>query len=267
MAKNISTAFRNYLALGGGWADALSNGRIKVYTGSQPADADSAPTGTLLATFTAASGSFTAETTATATILYAGASGSVNSVTVGAVPLIHAVVTFATDINTTAGLVCTAINAAKATHGFTATVSSATVTIHAPKNSGAYLNGLTVASSCTTITAAINGSSSTTLGGTGATAGVTAVNGLTFGVPSAGVVSKDATAWSGVAGNTGTAGWMRFEGEGADDQSAGTTYIRFDCSIGTSGADINITNATMTSGAVQTFSPFTITISAVQTGV
>jgi hypothetical protein len=266
MSKNISTAFRNYLALGGGWSDALSNGRIKVYTESQPADADTAPSGTLLATFTNASAAYTAEVRAASTVLLAGSSGSLNTLTVAGIPLILSAVNFITDINTTAAAVATAINACQPVHGFTATASTATVTIKAPKNTGAYLNALTVAAGLTTLTATINGGSSTTLGGTGATAGVTAVNGLNFGVPAAGVLAKTSDTWSAVAVATGRAGWMRFEGEGRDDQSSGTTFIRFDCSIGTSGADINITNATMTAAAVQTFSPFSITVSQVQTG-
>ena len=60
MSKRISTAFTNFLADGGSWAAALTGGRIRVYSGSQPATADDAPTGTLLAIFTKDGGSYTA---------------------------------------------------------------------------------------------------------------------------------------------------------------------------------------------------------------
>ena len=264
--KKISTAFRNFLAQGGGWVDALGNGRIRIYTGAQPATPDAAPTGTLLATIVANRGIYTPEVRATATVELAGVSGSVDALTVAGIPLIHATVPFNNDIIITAADLATAINTARPAHRFTATVTAATVTIKAPKNSGAYLNGLPVAFSGTTLTGTINGGASSTLGGTGATTGVTTANGLVFGGPSAGVINKTADVWSGIAVASGTAGWMRFEGEGNDDQSSGTEYIRLDCSIGTSGADINISNAQVAAGAEQTFSPFTITISEVQTG-
>ncbi len=264
MSKQISTAFRNFLAQGGGWGDALANGVIKVYTGTQPASPDTAPSGTLLCTYTLASGALTAEVPATATILLAGASGSVNTLTVGSRPLITSAVNFVTDINTTAAALATAINNVRHIHGYTASASTATVTITAPKNTGAYLNGATVAVGVTTLTATINGGSSTTLGGTGATAGVTAVNGLNFTLPAvAGVLSKESGVWSGVAVATGTAGWLRFS-ESADTGATGTAFIRFDASIGTSGADFNITNATISSGATQTLSPFSITTNIIE---
>ena len=267
MTQRISTAFQNLLGQGGGWADALNNGRIRLYTGTQPATADTAATGTLLCTITLNSGAYTAETQATATLTIGGASGSINTITVAGVPLITSAVSFDVSLTQTAADIAAAINQASYIHGFNATSSSAVVTIIAPKNSGAYLNGLTVAATETTLTVSINGGSSTTLGGTGATAGVTAVNGLIFGVPSAGAIASRGTdIWSGAAVASGTVGWMRFEGNGNDDQTTPNKFIRYDCSVGTSGADVTISNASVTAAATQTFSPFSLQIDPIQTG-
>ena len=43
---------------GGCWADVFMNGRLDIYSGAQPADADAAETGTLLMSITDASGAF-----------------------------------------------------------------------------------------------------------------------------------------------------------------------------------------------------------------
>ena len=267
MSKRISTAFTNFLADGGSWAAALTGGRIKVYSGSQPASADDAPTGTLLATFTKDAGSYTAGVQATATITLSGSAGSVSSVTVGGMKLMKNSISYTADLTTTAGLLAAEINLRKLAHGFTATSAGAVVTITARKNSGDNLNGMTVAVTAATLVATINGGSSTTIGGAGATAGVDAVNGLSFLAATGGLLKKTTDNWQALGLVDGIAGWMRFEGSGNDDQSSDATtqkFIRFDCSIGTSGADINVTNANVATGATQTFGKFEITVPSAQ---
>jgi len=61
MAERLSTGLRNEVlkSTGKSLADALANGIIRIYSGVQPTDADSAETGTLLATITLDSGAFT----------------------------------------------------------------------------------------------------------------------------------------------------------------------------------------------------------------
>lgn len=266
MAKRISTAMRNFLADRGSWADALSGGRIKVYSGVQPATADDAPTGTLLATFTTAGATFVPEVRATATLTISGSAGSVSSVTVGGMELLSAAVDFTTDLTTTAGLIAAGINARRLAHRFTAAAVGATVTLTAPLNSGSAMNGMTVAATATTLAVSVNGGSSTTLGGTGATAGVDSSGGLGFLDAAAGVLKKDAGAWQGIGLADGSAGWMRFEGTDTDTGAPDTSFqfLRFDCSIGTTGADINVTNTTVAVGAGQTFGKFELTIPAAQ---
>ena len=40
MALRFSTALRNAVGSGLSWNEALSNGKLEIYTGTQPADAD-----------------------------------------------------------------------------------------------------------------------------------------------------------------------------------------------------------------------------------
>lgn len=53
---NVSTAMRNQLLDGGSLKSALASGFIKIYSGTPPASADAAVTGTLLCTISIASG-------------------------------------------------------------------------------------------------------------------------------------------------------------------------------------------------------------------
>ncbi len=100
-----------------------------------------------------------------------------------------------------------------------------------------------------------------TVGSAAFTAGA-AANGLEFGAPSGGSVSKaDGEIWSGAATSAGTAGWFRFYDNslttGADSSSA-----RFDGAISTSGAQLNMSSTAIASGATTTIDSFTITLPA-----
>jgi len=83
-------------------------------------------------------------------------------------------------------------------------------------------------------------------------------NGLTFATATGGAVSKTGV-WSmnGVA--TGVAGWFRLKGNATDDGSASTTLPRMDGSVATSGADMNLSNLSITAGAPTTIDAFTWT--------
>jgi len=82
--------------------------------------------------------------------------------------------------------------------------------------------------------------------------------GLTWSEASAGAVSKlDTENAQGTATATGTAGWFRCYEKGDDPATASTTKARFDGAIATSGAELNMSSTTITSGAVQTISSFT----------
>jgi hypothetical protein len=81
----------------------------------------------------------------------------------------------------------------------------------------------------------------------------------------AGLITKDVTqTWSGTAVATGTAGWFRYKGSvvdaGALDSSA--VFLRLDGSVATSGAQMNMSSTSITSGALQTLSTFNFTVPA-----
>lgn len=68
----------------------------------------------------------------------------------------------------------------------------------------------------------------------------------------AGIIAKNSgEVWSGVNAATGTALWFRQVAAG-DDGTESTTQPRIQGSIATAGADMNISNTTLTSGATHT---------------
>lgn len=74
MSVRLSTKLRDNLAGTTGFAATFANGIIEIYSGAQPATADSAVTGTLLGTVTLNSGAFTPGV-ATNGLTFAAASG------------------------------------------------------------------------------------------------------------------------------------------------------------------------------------------------
>lgn len=251
----FSTGLRNLVANNVGWRHALANGRLRVFSGAQPSTADDAQSGTLLAEFTVDATAFTAETRATVTVqVTGGGGGTINTVKVGGFPLIGAAVAWDTDVNTTAAALAAAINAYGNTPGFVATVLGDTVTIHAPLGMGAAANGLVLATTKTTVT---------TTDGAALASGVTAGYGLNFDAPVAGVLSKVAgEVWQADPGASGTAGWFRYVASGADDGLASTTFARYDGSIATAGADINLASTAIAVGTPQTINQYEFEIPA-----
>lgn len=253
MTLKYSTGARNFMAGYGSFKDAFQNGKIEIYSGSQPASADAAVTGTLLCTITAASASRTAEVLSSGTVTLSGASGSINTLTVNGIEIMGAAVSFTTDLTTTAAAVAAQINAYKGSVRYKATSSAAVVTITAMPGTGTAPNGFVVTATTTTL-----GASTANMSG-----GVAAANGLQFGAPAANVVSKLASqTWTGVNGATGTAGYYRMYGSVADAgglDSAGTT-IREDGAISTSGAELNMTSTSLASSATTTIATWDRTL-------
>lgn len=253
MTLRLSTALRDYINASGSAKRALHQGEIKIYTGAQPASADAAPTGTLLCTITASSASRTAEVLATGTVTLSGSAGSVTALTVNSVSIIDNAVPFNTSLTQTAADLALEINNSESVPNYSATSAGAVVTIIAPRGLGASANALVVDATCTTMT-----SVDVAMAG-----GVTAANGLKFGVSTAGVLVKLATqAWSGIAAATGTAGWFRFTGSVADSGviDSAATELRLDGAVSTSGAQLNMSSTSITSAATQTISSFPLTL-------
>jgi hypothetical protein len=78
MTIRLSTQLRTNLAGSTGFAATFANGVIEIYTGSQPASADAAVTGTLLGTVTLASGAFTPGVATNGLTFAAAAAGAVS---------------------------------------------------------------------------------------------------------------------------------------------------------------------------------------------
>jgi hypothetical protein len=251
MTVRLSTGVRNALAGGIGFASLFNRGSLRIYSGTQPLTADSAVTGTLLGTVTTASGALTQEVPSTGTVTITGGSGSLTAVTVGTFNIIpDGSVAFNTSTTLTAVDLAAAINR----NGYyTATSTGSEVTITARPGTGTTHNGYTVATAGT-------------LSATGSTManGVASVNGLVFLTPSAGVVSKSGV-WSMNGSTAGTAGWFRLIGSSADAGaavSAAPWLPRVDGSVGTSGADMNLSNIVIAVSAPTTIDSFTLTIPA-----
>ncbi len=89
------------------------------------------------------------------------------------------------------------------------------------------------------------------------------LNGLTFGTAADGAVAKSGT-WSFSAGvAVGTAGWFRLSTNAAadnvTDDSTAKAVARLDGSVGTSGADLNLSNLSITLSSPVTVDTFTWT--------
>jgi hypothetical protein len=254
MALRLSTGIRNFINAGGSMKDALQGGELRIYSGTQPATADTAPSGTLLVTITNASGTRTPEVLATGTVtLNSGSSGSVDAITVNGVAILDAAVPYATSLTVTAANVAAAINSSASNPEYSATSSGAVITIKAKRGSGAGANTFAVVSTVTTLT-----KTDVNLSG-----GVTAVNGLKMGTSAGGVLDKHATqVWTGVAVATNTAGYYRFVGSVADGGGTDTSEVEFrvDGAISTSGAQLNMSNTTITFGATDTVSTYSLTL-------
>lgn len=86
-------------------------------------------------------------------------------------------------------------------------------------------------------------------------------NGLEFGAAASGAIAKSASeTWQGVAVASGVAGWFRLCANDTDAGAESTTLPRIDGSIGTSGADLNLSSTTITSGQTYTIDTFSLTL-------
>ena len=253
MTLKYSTGLRNFLQRDGGMKRALHNGAFKIYSGSAPADADAAVTGTLLTTVSLSSGAITKEVLSTGTVTLTGSGGQVDTLTVNSIEVMGEVVVYSSDLTTTAALVAAAINKNLSNPNYTASSSGAVITISALPNTVTQPNTYVVA--CTQSGGTL-GDSATDMAG-----GVAAVNGLPFADVVAGALTKSGV-WSGVNGNTGTAGYFRYESTVTDAGGSSALLMRIQGTCGTSGADYNMSSTSLTSGATHTIDTFTLTLPA-----
>lgn len=266
MTIRLSTGLVNSLAAYNNIKGALDGCVIDIYSGTQPANADTAAAGTLLVTLSKSAGSYTCPVAATGSFTITGATGgTVDTVKLAvgggtAFDILGAAVSASVgDVNATATAVALQLNRNPQNIFVIAssTGASGVVTLTAVNGLGALVNGWVVTTTQTTVTVG-----SLVNMGSGV-AGVTHVNGLTFDPPTAtGVIAKNTTeTWQGTAGASGTAGWFRIalDTNSAARAAASTTLIRLDGALATSGGDINLGSLTVASGAPFILSAFTIT--------
>lgn len=251
----ISTGVRNAILAGLGLQGILNKGFIEIRSGTQPTSGDAATTGTLLGIVSEDGDTPGYETVASGSItLTGGASGSINTVTVGGLNIIpDGAVPFNSTLNQTASDLCDAINR----NGmFTATVSGAVVTIRPRPGAGAAFNSAAVSSSLTTITTSHSNMAS----------GVAAANGLLLLPPSAGFIAKPAyQTYRFIGLAAGTAGYFRQIGAAGDAgllQSGAPWLPRIDGSIAASGGDASMSNLTVAVGVPNTIDIWQYTMPA-----
>jgi hypothetical protein len=251
MATRLSTGLRNYLQMDGSIKRFLNGAILRIYSGAQPATADLTD-GVLLNTMTISSGAHTPEVLSAGSITLIGTVGTLPSITVNSVEILGATITFATTLTDMAVAVAAQINTYTTSPEYTATASGAKVTIYANLGTGVGPNGFAV------VAAGAGGITTTPVNMGTEVAGVAAVNGLTWGLSAAGVLSKSGV-WSGVAGADGTPGYFRIARSAADATGASSTARRIDGSISTSSADLNINPNVSVNGVTLTIDTFSIT--------
>ena len=100
-------------------------------------------------------------------------------------------------------------------------------------------------------------------GGAGAFAFGSPTNGLEFAAPLAGGVAKsESQEWKFKGIANGTAGWFRLMGNASDALGNSSVSPRLDGSVGTSGADLSLSNIAVTVGTPATIDVFLFTIPA-----
>ena len=88
-------------------------------------------------------------------------------------------------------------------------------------------------------------------------------NALEFGAAASGAISKSASeTWQDTGIAAGTAGWFRLCANPTDSGALSTSLPRIDGSVGTSGADLNMSSTTITVGSTYTIDTFTLTLPA-----
>lgn len=253
MTNRLSTGARNGLLGPLGLSGMFNKCAVNIYSGTQPATADAAATGTLLGTVTLGSAAYTAETQAAGTVTITGSSGSITALTVGGFDIIGDTdVPYNTSATQTASDLADAINRNGV---YSATFSGAVVTLKPRPGVGASHNGYVVTAT-TTLTATYANMSG----------GVNSANGLSFGQPSAGVLNKPSNQVWGFTGiAAGTAGWYRIVASVSDAGalvSAAPWLARMDGAIATSGAEMSLSNITVAVGAPNTIDTFSFTMPA-----
>jgi len=249
MALSLSTGLRQFLTGEGSLRKAFEDGILNIYSGAAPANADAAPTGVLLAKITVGSGAVTANARSTPQLKTVTISGTYSGV---AKFLLNGV---AIQYSLVAG---------------DSTAALAAVSIARFLNDTQVLSAIETGTTCViyvqyrfdggAFTLTENSSTTVSVSVYADIAANVALITCKLGVAVLGAISKDASTWSGVALADGTAGYFRLVTtlDGADSD---TDYsdCRIQCNVSTSGAELNLSNINLVSGATETIDTFTLT--------
>ena len=86
-------------------------------------------------------------------------------------------------------------------------------------------------------------------------------NGLEFGDAAAGIIAKAAgETWQDAGLAAGTAGYFRLVANPTDNGALSTALPRIDGSVGTSGADLNMSSTSISVGSTYTIDTFQLTL-------
>lgn len=252
MALELSTKLRNDILNGRGLREIFADSKVMIYSGSAPATADLAPTGTLLVTITKSSAAVSAAEVSTRQ------EGKIAITTMTTAQLCKITLN-GTNYECAAG---------------SDTEATAAATIAASFNRQCGLAGQPVIfGACGTadiyVISRIPGVAFTladnTSEGTVTVTEAAVANALSdairFTTPSSGAITKASETWSGVAVATNTAGYFRLVNS-SDDYSNDTTFLypRLQGNVGTSGQEMTLSNTAITTGATQTIDTATITM-------
>jgi hypothetical protein len=267
MTIRISTALRNAQAQGYGLGELLRDCVMYLYGVNQAASADDEPAAAPLAAVTVDAATYVPAIPATATLTLAAMAGTIDTLTLGGGAhnyLGGAVTIDEADLPGSLAAVAAAINATCSPIALVAVSDGVdTVTLSAPNWLGAGANGLTIATTQTGAQVTINGGSSSAIGGAGATAGVNATAGLNFLFPAVGgVLSKNADTWQGYADARGLLRSFRMVAGGSAPTGPGASNLRFDGSVGVSGADLDVDLVVVGEYYKITVNDFSVTIPA-----
>ena len=246
MAISRSTELINKLAQGYGIREVLADGRIQIYSGVQPANADTAATGSHLLTFSLGGIAYVDGTKSLATIAIGGtAAGTLDTIKVGGMDfnLLSEAVSFNSGTQQTASDIVDNINARMNPLNIIAVANVSDVELHAPIWLGSDADGL---SFLTSVTGNITATTSGVFG-----SGVFIQNGINFVEKAVdGVLNKAAEVWQGSGIIDGTAGYFRFIAGGSTSDGVSGDDIRFDGNIGTSNSDMIISSTTIVPEAI-----------------
>jgi hypothetical protein len=234
---------------------AFEDGILKIYSGTAPSTADNAPTGSLLAVITESSGLVTANTRSTPpyytiTLAHGGDApdvGDTVKLEVDDVDFQYVATAAESTVELLAIKVATLLNDLP---------QVTAVPSHA--NGLLYVQGRYAGVDLLIEEDTSTGALTVTVGTVVAAAPLDTLKLL---APSAGVITKNTHVWSGVGAIAGTATYFRLV-TNSDLGTDNATDVRIQGTVSTSGADLNMSNTSITVGPTITIDTFALTLPA-----